>query len=103
MGKAELKALQQDGVQAGSVQEARGTIHLLSPIRNPPQLRPALGTHQASLSLLMHTFVSPHAVGLSTQVKIGTPFHCIKSHSLSGMSTCGLHQHGEPCLALDFD
>ena len=46
VGKAELRALQEDGANAVVTNEARGTIHFLSPIRNPPQLRPALGTQQ---------------------------------------------------------
>ncbi len=58
MGKAELRALQEDSAQAGAVSEARGTIHLLSPIRNPPQLRPALGTQQVCLSFTIRSGVS---------------------------------------------
>ena len=52
VGKAEMKSLQEaPGQQGPGVQQegARGTIHLLSPIRNPPQMRPALGTQQVEV------------------------------------------------------
>lgn len=49
VGRAEMKSLKEAPGQqgpGGQQEGACGTIHLLSPIRNPPQMRPALGTQQ---------------------------------------------------------